>query len=89
LHGGSGVPSAMVNKAAKLPGGGISKVNIATDLELAFLEALDKKESMTNIESEKLDSSDLKKAQKAVEKTVIDKIKNFLESDGSAPDLNF
>ena len=40
LHGGSGVPSEMVVRAAQLPQGGVSKVNIATDLELAMLAVM-------------------------------------------------
>jgi fructose-bisphosphate aldolase class II len=40
LHGGSGVPAEMIEQAIKLPGGGVSKVNIATDLEQAALAAL-------------------------------------------------
>src|SRR5687768_13519427 len=31
LHGGSGVPAEMVAQAIRMPGGGVSKVNIATD----------------------------------------------------------
>jgi len=40
LHGGSGVPAEMMQAAIQLEGGGVSKVNIATDLELAALAAL-------------------------------------------------
>ena len=50
LHGGSGVPAEMMKQAIQLPGGGVSKVNIATDLELAFLAALGREERMTNVE---------------------------------------
>ncbi len=53
LHGGSGVPAEMMAKAITLPGGGVSKVNIATDLELAFLGALGREERMTNEECKK------------------------------------
>lgn len=38
LHGASGVPADLVNAAITLPGGGVSKINIATDLEQAFFE---------------------------------------------------
>ena len=40
LHGGSGVPAAMIHDAIRLPGGGIRKVNNATDLKHALLTAL-------------------------------------------------
>jgi ketose-bisphosphate aldolase len=40
LHGGSGLPAEMVRRAIALDGGGISKMNIATDLEQALLAAL-------------------------------------------------
>src|SRR5215210_4220185 len=36
LHGGSGVPAEMMERAIRMTGGGVSKVNIATDLEQAF-----------------------------------------------------
>ncbi|MFN8449179.1 MAG: class II fructose-bisphosphate aldolase [Anaerolineae bacterium] len=50
LHGGSGVPAAMIAGAVAIAGGGVSKVNIATDLELAALAALDRDDFMTNAE---------------------------------------
>ncbi|WHX99759.1 class II fructose-bisphosphate aldolase [Neobacillus sp. DY30] len=80
LHGGSGVPSEMIKEATKLPNGGISKVNIATDLELALLNALGRKERMTNEECKALTKEQLEIAQNAVEATVIEKIKYFLGS---------
>ena len=40
LHGGSGLPLELVQRAITLPGGGISKMNIATDLEQALLAAM-------------------------------------------------
>jgi ketose-bisphosphate aldolase len=80
LHGGSGVPAEMMAKAIRLPGGGVSKVNIATDLELAALNALGRTERMTNAECKALPADQLARARAAVEETVIDKIKNFLGS---------
>ncbi|PAE42859.1 class II fructose-bisphosphate aldolase [Bacillus sp. 7884-1] len=80
LHGGSGVPSEMIKEATKLPNGGISKVNIATDLELALLNALGREERMTNEECKGLSKEQLEIAQNAVEATVIEKIKYFLGS---------
>jgi ketose-bisphosphate aldolase len=80
LHGGSGVPSEMIKEATKLPNGGISKVNIATDLELALLNALGRKDRMTNEECKALSKEQLEIAQNAVEATVIEKIQYFLGS---------
>jgi fructose-bisphosphate aldolase class II len=87
LHGGSGVPAEMIQKATKLRNGGISKVNIATDLEVALLEALGRQERMTNAECRLLSDKELNIARKAVEETVIDKIENFLGSNKKALDF--
>src|SRR5690606_14548075 len=54
LHGGSGVPAHMIHDAIRLQGGGISKVNIATDLEQAVLATLGRDKRMTNAESKAL-----------------------------------
>lgn len=85
LHGGSGVPAAMMGEAIRLPGGGVSKVNIATDLELATLGALNRTERMTDAECRALPPDQLQRAQAAVEATVVDKIRNFVGSAGRAP----
>lgn len=87
LHGGSGVPAEMIQKATNLRNGGISKVNIATDLEVALLEALGRQERMTNAECRSLSDKELNIARKAVEETVIDKIENFLGSNKKALDF--
>jgi ketose-bisphosphate aldolase len=84
LHGGSGVPAEMIHQAIRLPGGGISKVNIATDLELAMLEALGREERMTNAECEALPAKSLEKAQRAVEEKVVEKIRYFVQSEKMA-----
>ncbi len=84
LHGGSGVPADMVKRAIQLPSGGVSKVNIATDLELAVLAALGREERMSNAECRALPSQQLEQARAAVERTVIDKMTNFLGSAGRA-----
>ena len=86
LHGGSGVPAEMIAEAMRLPGGGISKVNIATDLELATLGALGREERMTDAECRALPPADLERARTAVEQTVVDKIENFVRSGGRARD---
>ncbi|MFD2611929.1 class II fructose-bisphosphate aldolase [Paenibacillus gansuensis] len=87
LHGGSGVPAWMIERAVQLPEGGISKVNIATDLELALLEALGRKERMTNAELMKLSPEELEVGLQAVEATVVEKISDFLGSKGHAADF--
>ncbi len=84
LHGGSGVPAEMMGKAFRLPGGGVSKVNIATDLELALLEALGRTQRMTNAECHALPPDELARGLAAVERTVEDKIVNFIQSAGRA-----
>jgi ketose-bisphosphate aldolase len=84
LHGGSGVPAEMMGEAIRLPGGGVSKVNIATDLELAFLGALGREERMTNAECKALSADMLQKGRDAVQETVVDKITSFLGSKGFA-----
>jgi ketose-bisphosphate aldolase len=84
LHGGSGVPADMMAGAIRLPGGGVSKVNIATDLELAFLGALGREERLTNEECQALEPSLLEEGRAAVEHTVMDKISHFLGSKGQA-----
>jgi len=86
LHGGSGVPPAMIQQAVRMPGGGVSKVNIATDLEEALLKALGRSERMTNAQCSALSSADAKLAEDAVERTVVDKLNGFLGSGGHAAD---
>lgn len=87
LHGGSGVPAPMMQTAIRLPGGGVSKINIATDLELALLDALGYNERMTNAQCKSLSPAELAKGREAVEATVIDKITHFLGSHGRAIDF--
>lgn len=84
LHGGSGVPPAMVKAAIRLPAGGVSKVNIATDLELAALAALGRSERMTNAEMQALPAEQIAAARAAVADVVTDKIENYLGSGGKA-----
>lgn len=86
LHGGSGVPSDMIARAVMIEGGGISKVNIATDLEVALLQALDRKERMTNTESKQLTAEQLEQGRQAVQHVVTDKINHFLGSQNHAAD---
>ena len=86
LHGGSGVPANMIQEAMRLNGGGISKVNIATDLEIAALGALGREQRMTNAECKALAPDELGKARAAVQATVTDKITNFVLSANRAGD---
>lgn len=80
LHGGSGVPADMMQAAVQLQGGGVSKVNIATDLELAALGALGRDKFLTDAEMNDLSPEQITLARAAVEQTVVDKMDNFLRS---------
>lgn len=84
LHGGSGVPSEMVTKAVTMPGGGVSKVNIATDLELAALGVLGRTGHMTDAEMDSFESDALDDAEAAVQVLVEDRIRNYILSSGKA-----
>lgn len=88
LHGGSGVPSEMMQKAFQLSNGGVSKVNIATDLELSFLKAIGREERLTNEECNHLHAELLQVGQAAVGETVTEKITQFLLSDNKASQFN-
>lgn len=82
LHGGSGVPSAMMIRAIQLPTGGISKVNIATDVEQAMLKSLGKSSHMTEDELNAVDEATFAKASEAVKALAMDKIEHYLFSRG-------
>jgi ketose-bisphosphate aldolase len=84
LHGGSGVPAEMMQAAIQLKGGGVSKVNIATDLELAALGALGRESYLTDAEMNALSPEEIKLARAAVEQTALDKINNFVRSRDQA-----
>ena len=87
LHGGSGTPADQIHAAIRLPKGGISKVNIATDLELGLLAELDRKERLTDAALCALPAADIARGQRAVQAVVEEKIKNFLLSDNHAQDF--
>ncbi len=88
LHGGSGVPTEMVMGAIHIAGGGVSKVNFATDLEIALLEALGRGENrLSNAECKALPPDQLAKGRAAVEATVLDKIEHYLGSAGKAAEF--
>lgn len=84
LHGGSGIPAEMMQAAIQLDGGGVSKVNIATDVELAALAALGREHYLTDSEMNALSQEEIALARAAVQQTVTDKISNFLKSRGQA-----
>lgn len=84
LHGGSGVPPQMIAGAIAIAGGGVSKVNIATDLELAALAALGRETFMTNAAMNAQPAAEIRKAQEAVQALVEDKIVRFLNSANRA-----
>src|SRR5687768_3144766 len=84
LHGGSGVPAEMMQAAIQLEGGGVSKVNIATDLEVAALGALGRDSYLTDAEMNAMSPEEIKLARTAVEQTALDKINNFVRSRDQA-----
>lgn len=84
LHGGSGVPSEMVVRAAQLPQGGVSKVNIATDLELAMLGVMGREGHMTEAELNAYPADMIEKARDAVRELVELKITDYLLSRDKA-----
>ena len=84
LHGGSDTPSHLITKAIRIHGGGVSKINIATDLERGLLEALHRKGRLTNAELRTLPRADVERGLAAVQAVVEDKIVNFLGSQNQA-----
>lgn len=84
LHGGSGLPPETVHRAIALPGGGVSKMNIATDLEQAMLAAMGGLPRMTSSELDALDPALREKGLAAVRAEAIDKIRRFVRSEGRA-----
>jgi fructose-bisphosphate aldolase class II len=74
----------MMQTAIQLEGGGVSKVNIATDLELAALGALGRDHYLTDSEMNALSVEEIRLARAAVQQTVMDKITNFLRSRDKA-----
>lgn len=81
LHGGSGLPAQTVRKAIET--GGISKVNIATDLEQAFLQSLGC-ERRLNREILLMDRKALAAAGEAVRSVAEEKMEEFVLSAGRA-----
>lgn len=83
LHGGSGLPEETVRRAISLPGGGISKMNIATDLEEALLTALNASR-MTSAELDQRPADVVANALLAVKTVALGKIRSFVGSAGRA-----
>lgn len=79
LHGGSGLPVETVHQAIKLPGGGVAKMNIATDLEEALLKAI-QMERMTSRELDGIDAAKKQAGLAAVKEVAKDKIRHFVLS---------
>ncbi len=84
LHGGSGVPSEMVVRAAALSSGGVSKVNIATDLELEMLAVVGRTGHLTEEEFNTYSGDIIEKSRNAVRLLVEDKMNNYLRSSNRA-----
>ncbi|MGE4282781.1 MAG: ketose-bisphosphate aldolase [Clostridia bacterium] len=84
LHGGTGISKKCIRQAITIEGGGISKLNIATELEKAFLAAVGKDKRLSANEIKALDIETVKKARGAVERVVQEKINDFLGSANRA-----
>ena len=89
LHGGSGTPKELIYPAIHMTEGGISKINVATDLELALLGSLglEMESRLTDAQLKALPAQKLEKALNAVQAVVEDKIINFLGSQNHAKDF--
>lgn len=84
LHGGSGVERDMILKAIQLEGGGVSKINIATEVEEAFLKAIGSERTLDHKEILQLPDERRRKGQDAVYRMVGEKMHDFLLSAGKA-----
>jgi ketose-bisphosphate aldolase len=87
IHGGSGTPADLLTRAIRMPGGGISKINIATDLELGLLKGLGREERINHADLLALPQADLKRGLDAIEAVVEDKIVHYLLSQQHASDF--
>ena len=84
LHGGSGLPEKTIHRAMRIAGGGISKVNIATELEHALLQSLGEAERLAPDAIRTLDAGRTGTAVAAVQRLVEDKMRHYLLSAGRA-----
>lgn len=85
LHGASGVPTDMLTRAVSLESGGVSKVNIATDLEQAMLKVVGEANHITEEKLNSYEEAILERVQAAVQALTEDKIRNYLLSTDAAP----
>jgi ketose-bisphosphate aldolase len=91
LHGISNIPPEMIQSAIRLPGGGVSKVNIGADLEATLYKALGMKTRTTNAVMNSMQNDEtmkdmLDRSVNLVQKVVEDKITNSLMSADHARD---
>lgn len=77
LHGGSGLPYETIHRAIAL---GVSKVNIATDLEQVFLPAIGQTERLSNQAIWALPPAVLDRGALAVQALVEEKMQDFVKS---------
>ena len=84
LHGGSGLPPETVHRAMAMPGGGVSKMNIATDLEDGLREAMGGTPRMTSAELDAQPPELVAKGLEAVKRVAKEKITEFVRSAGRA-----
>lgn len=84
LHGGSGIPVDQIKRAIQTESGGVSKINIATELEMALYESLGISERLSDTEFWKLPPQQIARAQDAVRELTKKKIKDYLLSDQKA-----
>lgn len=82
LHGGSGVPSQMVQKAVQMESGGVSKVNIATDVEQAMLKVVGRESHMTEAELNSCTQEQIAASREAVKELVKEKMCSYVMSAG-------
>ncbi len=88
LHGGSGTPAGMIKAAIQIPDGGVSKINIATDLEVALYAELKCDSRLTETELNSFDQVEVDRGAQAVQKVVEAKITDFLISKGRAAEYH-
>lgn len=88
LHGGSGTPKEMVKAAIQMPDGGVSKINIATDLELAIWGELGCNQRLSEAKINSLGEVEIARCSEAVQSVVEAKISDFLLSKGRAEDYD-
>lgn len=84
LHGGSGLPERTIHRAMRIAGGGISKVNIATELEHTLLQSLGLAERLSPAAIRALSSQDRARAEAALQQVASSKMLDYLQSAGRA-----